>query len=151
MLINTGVQALALIARFHRVPVNPEQLVHEYGVPGENFSDTEILRAARAIGFRAKSLKPRIQALSNKILPAIGKSVDGSYFVLVQSTPAEENAQNEVDKDQIKSKWLIQRLDEQAPVLLSRENFLEFWSGELIVLTRRESLSERLQKNFDIS
>ncbi|MEO0444124.1 MAG: type I secretion system permease/ATPase, partial [Pseudomonadota bacterium] len=46
---------------------------------------------------------------------------------------------------------LIHDLREEAPRSISLEELDSIWTGELIALTRRQSLGERLQQHFDIS
>ena len=54
--MDTGLNTLVALARFHQLPAEPEQLSHEYGQPGEHFTDTQILQAAKALTLKAKKL-----------------------------------------------------------------------------------------------
>ena len=47
--MDTGLNTLVAIARFHQLPAEPEQLAHEFSHPGEAFTDIDILRAAKAL------------------------------------------------------------------------------------------------------
>ncbi len=128
--MDTGLHTLVAIARFHQLPAEPEQLAHQYGVPGEAFSDTQILQAAKALTLKAKKLKPATKDISNGMLPAIAKATDGSYFILARIANNEEAEQGQ------KSGVLIQDLRDEAPKSLTLDEFTEMWSGELIALTR---------------
>ena len=94
--MDTGLSCLVAIARFHQLPAEPDQLAHQFGVPGELFSDTELLLSAKALTLKAKRLTPSLSKLKNAMLPAIGKSNDGHYFIIARlssdsltTTPAE--------------------------------------------------------------
>ncbi|WP_274377663.1 type I secretion system permease/ATPase [Methylophaga frappieri] len=143
--MDTGLNTLVAIARFHQLPAEPEQLAHQYGVPGEVFTDTQILQAAKALTLRAKKLKPVTNDIGNGMLPAIAKAKDGSYFILARI------ANNEEAEQAKKSGVLIQDLRDEAPKSLTLDEFTEIWSGELIALTRRQGIGESLQQTFDIS
>ncbi len=143
--MNTGLNSLVAIARFHQLPAEPEQLAHEFGQPGEKFTDTDILRAAKALTLKAKHLSPSLSELKSAMLPAIAKAQDGSYFILARI--AEDNDGETVGITNV----LVHDLRDDAPRTLSVEEFEAIWSGELIALTRRQSLGESLQQKFDIS
>ncbi len=141
--MDTGLQSLVAIARFHQLPAEIDQLSHQFAEPGKAFSNTEILLAAKALTLRAKLITPALSEINSGILPAIAKSKDGEYFVLARI------AQDADTKTS--SGILVHDLRDQAPKLLTIEEFTELWSGELIALTRRHGLAESLQQKFDIS
>lgn len=143
--MDTGLHSLVAIARFHQLPAEPDQLAHQFGVPGKVFSDTEILQAARALTLKSKKLKLTNKDIDNGMLPAIAKAKDGSYFILARI------ANNEEPKESKQSGALIQDLRDEAPKSLTLEEFATVWSGELIALTRRQGIGESLQQTFDIS
>jgi subfamily B ATP-binding cassette protein HlyB/CyaB len=143
--MDTGLNTLVAIARFHQLPAEPDQLAHEFGVPGDDFSDTEILRAAKALTLKAKHLKPSIAELKSAMLPAIAKAKDGSYFILARLTEEGEGSQQTI------TGALVHDLRDEAPRSLNREELDALWSGELIAITRRHGLGESLQQKFDIS
>ncbi|MET0108624.1 MAG: hypothetical protein ABW084_06990 [Candidatus Thiodiazotropha sp.] len=41
--MDTGLSTLIAIARFHQLPAEPEQIVHQFGKPGLPFADSELL------------------------------------------------------------------------------------------------------------
>lgn len=144
--MDTGLTSLVAIARFHQLPAETEQLAHEFGKPGETFSDTDILRAAKALTLKAKHVTPAFADINSAMLPAIAKTKDGHYFVLAKM------AQPSSDTDSTTSPAvLIQDFRDDAPRTLTLEKFELLWSGELIALTRRHGLGESLQQKFDIS
>lgn len=147
--MDTGLNTLVAIARFHQLPAEPEQLAHQFGLPGEHFADTQILQAAKALTLKAKKLSPSLAELKNAMLPAIAKAKGGSFFILARV--ADSANKNQQDEEIISNDVLIQDLREQGPRTLSLSEFSELWSGELIALTRRQGLGESLQQKFDIT
>ncbi len=136
--VDTGLACLVAIAHFHRLPVEAEQLSHQFGCPGQNFSDTEVLLSARALGLKAKCLQLKLADLNTAVLPAIAKTQAGHYVVLARTAKEAGTV-------------LIHDLRESAPRSLPVEDFSQDWSGELILLSRRQGLGESLQQAFGIS
>lgn len=67
--IDTGLLCLAAICRFHQLPVQPRQLVHEYG---DAFDAVAIQRAAKALGLRCKRVGAPFMAPGEGAVPAQG-------------------------------------------------------------------------------
>jgi ATP-binding cassette, subfamily B, bacterial HlyB/CyaB len=149
--MDTGLHSLVAIARFHQLPAEIDQLSHQFGEPGQSFSNTEILLAAKALTLRAKLITPALSELNSGILPAIAKSKDGEYFVLARIAHDSKNDDSQDENTKTTSGVLIHDLREDAPKVLSIDEFKDLWSGELIALTRRHGLAESLQQKFDIS
>jgi len=138
--MDTGLHTLVAIARFHQLPAEMEQLSHQFGSSGQQFTDTELLLSAKALTLKAKLISPNVDQLKDAILPAIAKMNDGSYIVLARLSRNDET-------DSV----LIHDLRESAPRSLSLEKFKETWTGEIIVITRRLGLGDSLQEKFDVS
>jgi len=79
------------------------------------------------------------------MLPAIGKSKDGTYFIF-----AHIGESTGVDKSGQTYTFLIHDLREPNLRSISQAEFEAIWSRELILVSRCESLGENLQKKFDI-
>ena len=133
--VDTGLLCLVQLARFHGLPADPDQLRHARGSPHGRFTAEDIVRAARALGLKARALRSELQRLGKTPLPAIVRHTDGHYLVLAGI------------KD---DKVLIHDPLEKRPLTLPRELFERGWDGELILLTRRASLSN-LRQRFDFS
>ena len=56
---DTGLLCLAMLARYHQVAADPDQLAHEFRADGAPFGVTEILLAARKLDLRARRAKVR--------------------------------------------------------------------------------------------
>lgn len=127
---DTGVLCLVALCRFHQIAVDAAQLAREFGAA---LDDTGIQRAARALGLRCRHVHT---ALTDHLpLPAIAKHQDGSYFVLAR---------------QQHDKILLHDLRETQPRVISKTEFIDSWSGELLLFTRRRQFRDSFQQQFDI-
>lgn len=133
--IDSGLMSLVLLARFHGVAVEPEQLIHEFGLPDQLFSAADIMLAAKKLKLQVKKVTASIERLDRTPLPAIAVNKNGHFFVLAQA-----------DGD----KFLIQDPAAARPLVLSAEEFSELWSGELILVASRASMVGDLAK-FDFT
>ncbi|MDP6390132.1 MAG: ABC transporter transmembrane domain-containing protein, partial [Alphaproteobacteria bacterium] len=120
--------------RFFGMPGDPAQIRHEYGRPGQPLDATQLLRAAKGLRLKARSIGTTWLRLEKTPLPAIARLGDGRFVILAQ-----------VDGD----KALVQDPLQQRPLTLSREEFEQAWSGELVLVARRASPLGRGGK-FDV-
>jgi len=134
-LIDSGLSSLVLVARFHQVAANPQQLAHHFGLHERQFSSQDIVLAARHLNLKAKSVKVSFEQLEKIALPAIAEDNSGNYVVLAR---AEDG------------KVLIQDPVVGKPEMLTEDAFAERWSGRLLLITRRSILPGMTGK-FDIS
>ncbi len=146
---DTGLLCLVAMTRFHQMAAEPAQLKHQFS-HASAFSDSELLRAAKALDFKASLTKVRINNLSNASLPAIAKAVDGTYFILARVAEGKEANSNAGAEQAIPKQFLIHDLRQSQPQSVTEEALDQFWSGELILLTRRGGVLQSLQQNFDI-
>ena len=51
--VDTGLLSLLLLARYHGLAADPEQLRHQFGGNGRPLSESALLRAAKSLGFKA--------------------------------------------------------------------------------------------------
>jgi subfamily B ATP-binding cassette protein HlyB/CyaB len=133
--VDTGLIGLALIARFYGVAVEPAQLKHQFGAPGQPFGISEMLRAARALGLKARAIESTWARLATTPVPALAALSDGSYLVI-----------GAVGEDKI----LVQIPGDSRPTTLSTDEFLARWSGSLLLVTKR-SLLPGMSGKFDLS
>ena len=134
---DTGLLSLMMIAAFHGVAVDETQLRHEFG--HAQFNTQTLLLAAMLLGLTARSIRQPASRLDKAPLPAIATDQAGRYFILAKYQVVVG----------MPSKVLIQRPGD-PPALLPSEDFLAQWSGELILVTSRHSLSGELV-HFDFS
>jgi len=128
---DAGLVSLSIVARVLGVPADPAVLAHEFAPPGKPCGETELLRAAKALGLKARALKLDRAALRDAPLPAIGFDCDGTAFVIGKF--AEEGV-------------LIQDPRKPGPEALRWDAFEARWSGEAILLAKRALLPAALER-----
>lgn len=132
---DTGLTGLVMLARFHNVPADPIQLAHEFRVDGRDFDSTQVLLAAKRLGLKARLARTDYARLDRTPLPALALDTDGRFFVLAR-----------IEADQV----LIHDPCIQRPQKISVDEFRERWSGQLILVASRASLTGELAK-FDFT
>ncbi len=127
--IDTGLNCLVIISRFYNQPADAAQLQHQFGQSDQVFGSTEILRASKLQGLKARCVTSDWSCLERLQLPAIAQHTDGHYFILAK-----------IDVSDGSEKVLIQDSLEKRPLTLSKAMFEEMWNGELILFTRRSGV-----------
>ena len=133
--IDSGLACLIILVRFFGLQADPAHLKREFGSSDTKFDTTDILRATKSIGLKTKSVSTDKSRLQKIQFPAIAKHTDGHYFVVAK-----------LDGDKI----LIHDPLEQRPLLLPIDMFINAWTGELILFTKRAGLLGGFKK-FDFS
>lgn len=77
--IDTGLNCLVIISRFYNLPADAAQLQHQFGQSDQVFGSTEILRASKLQGLKARSITSDWSRLGRIQLPAIAQHKDGHY------------------------------------------------------------------------
>lgn len=131
---NLALTALKIIAHFHGIAINGEDIAHQY-VHDHAMTVQDWLLAAKSLGLKAKLSKQKIDRLSLLALPALVWREDGQHFVLAK-----------IDGD----RYLIQDLELGKPVILSKEEFSLRYSGQVILVASRASILGQLTK-FDFT
>jgi len=129
-----------MLARFHGVATEPDQLAHEFRVPGKRFDEQALLLASKRLGLQARAVTTRPERLARTPLPAIAQMKDGRFVILAKLESAEEGA----------GRVLVQSPEVGRPELLELADFAAAWSGRLILITSRATLAGDLRK-FDFS
>src|SRR5947209_6025751 len=79
---DSGLHSLALVAAVHHVACEPAQLRHELGLGSRLASSSDIVRAARELKLKARSLTGQKVARLQKVpLPAIVGMADGRFVI----------------------------------------------------------------------
>lgn len=131
---NLALTALKIIAHFHGIAINGEDIAHQYA-HDHAMTVEDWLLAAKSLGLKAKLSKQKIDRLSLLALPALVWREDGQHFVLAK-----------IDGD----RFLIQDLELGKPVILSKEEFSLRYSGQVILVASRASILGQLAK-FDFT
>ena len=71
---DSGLLGLALLARFHGLAADADQLAHQFKAPGEPFGVEQILLAARSLGLKARRVASAFDRLDRVPLPALAAS-----------------------------------------------------------------------------
>ena len=122
-----------LLLRFNGVAAESAQIRHRLG--GARVGATEMLSCARALGLKARVVTKDWSRLAAMSLPAVAEWGDGDFVILGRV---------------VGDRALVQDPLSGVPQLMARAEFEAQWSGRLVVMTRRASLSE-LARRFDIT
>jgi len=131
--IDTGLQALALLLRFHGIPVDPAQIAHQFA--GARIRIPEMLRCAKTLKLKARTIDADWAYLQNAQLPAIAECHGGDFLVV--GKVAEPGA-------------LVHAPAAGRPQLMTRAQFEAQWTGRIVLMARRASLGD-LARRFDIT
>lgn len=132
--------ALCAIARFHQVAADPATLAHQLGLSNSDpVTRDDVLRAAQHLGLKAKLSRTSVGRLSLTPLPALAAmhTPDGTLRLVIL---AQSDGQ----------RVLFQDGAEGRPVIEPVEVFASQWTGELILVSSRASVTGALAK-FDFS
>ncbi|MCC7183408.1 MAG: type I secretion system permease/ATPase [Rhodocyclaceae bacterium] len=132
--LNTGLACLVMLARFHGVAAEPAQLAHEFG-EDRLFGLAEILLAAKRLGLKAKLVKADASRLATTPLPALALDCKGGFFILAGAK---------------ETQVLVHDPAAARPQMMTREELVARWTGELVLFTSRASLAGELAK-FDFT
>lgn len=131
--LDTGLICLVNLARLHHLPADANHLKHSFGDSGKLFSEREIILAGRELGLKIRGHDSDWARLQKTAFPAIAQHRDGHWVIIAA---CDEN------------KVLVHDPLEKRPLTLPRELFEKAWSGRLVLVTRRASLSS-LGGRFD--
>lgn len=98
--VNSGLYALVTILRVQGMPAEPEQLRHQFAVPRQPFTATELLRAAKKLGLKARLVNTLFKSLTSASLPAIGIDHEGEFFILAKVAHHDAGSHKAPENDQ---------------------------------------------------
>jgi subfamily B ATP-binding cassette protein HlyB/CyaB len=130
---DTGLECLTLLLRFHQVAVDPAQIAHQFA--GTAIGVSEMLRCAKQLKLKARAVAQDWPGLLKLSLPAIAECRDGRFVIL-----------GKVSEEGV----LVQDPLVNRPQFLKRAEFEADWTGRLVMMTRRASLTD-LARRFDIT
>jgi len=130
-----GLMALVLIARFHGVVADVEQLRHAAAIKSDQFSAQDLVLAARSIGLKAREVRTTRERLSKAPFPALMLEEQGQHFILA-------NCDGE--------KALTLELGASAPVARTVDEVISRSGGRMLLFASRASLAGELAR-FDFS
>jgi ATP-binding cassette subfamily B protein len=134
------VQCLTAIAQHHGLQINPEQLIHEYALTGEEPRPTLVVRMAQGIGLKARIAKLSWHGLFQQegVFPFIGHLRNGKSIIIVGVRAGGDGSEGEVA--------LLDPLDEKPAVhFKTRDEFVQMWGGPVIFLKRTHAITDAKQ------
>jgi subfamily B ATP-binding cassette protein HlyB/CyaB len=131
--IDAGLYSFINIARFHNIPVDPEQITHAFAIGKEGMSETDILRAAKEFKLKSKASDVKFDALAKLPLPAIVGFKKEKFAILAK-----------VDD----SKLLVLLPDGTPPVVMNKLEFSKKWTGRVMLFTQR--FWKDVDRKFDV-
>ncbi len=138
--------SLAIVASVHQIAANAEALAHQYGAAGRQPAETDLLRAAKSLGLKARVQVQRWDRLDRTPLPALAEGRDGTWIILAKAAlepgPDGENGAG--------GKVLLHDPRARQPMGATRAEYEERCTGRLILLASRASLAGD-SRRFDIS
>lgn len=130
-----ALRGLVLLAQFHGVAADAEQLAHEAGAGDAPLEDTALVLLARKLGLKAKVVTPVAARLGMANLPALALCETGDAFIIAR-----------INGDQA----LIHDLRLQRPQTITVEALKQRYEGRLLQIASRASVLGELAR-FDFS
>ena len=134
------VQCLTAIAQLHGLQINPESLIHEYALTGEEPRPLKVVVMARGMGLKARlsKLSWRGLFLQDGIFPFIGTLKSGTSIIIMGVRSAKDGQEESVA--------LLDPLEPNAQIQYkTRAEFERIWDGPVIFLKRLHVLGDPKQ------
>ncbi|MBH5326245.1 type I secretion system permease/ATPase [Salmonella enterica] len=132
-----GLYALEILAQYHNVSINPEEIKHKFDLNGTGLDLTSWLLAAKSLELKVKSVRKTVERLNYIYLPALVWREDGRHFILTKVNKESNN-------------YLIYDLEQRNPRVLQRSEFEMLYQGNIVLITSRASVIGTLAK-FDFT
>jgi ATP-binding cassette, subfamily B, bacterial HlyB/CyaB len=127
-----GLEALVTLLHLQGVAADAGQISHRLGT--DKIGAPEMLRCAKDLGLKARAYRTDWSRLGSTPLPAIAVLRDGGFLVVAKAA---------------EDKVLVQS-PASRPALMTRDELVSVWDGQLILMTRRAGLSD-ITRRFDIA
>ncbi|RRD01846.1 type I secretion system permease/ATPase [Amphritea balenae] len=118
---DSGVACLCLLLTYHGLRGDYQQIIHEFGGNRPQLDNIALIRSAKKYKLKSRSVTTSVKRLAKHPLPAMAKDNNGGYFIIAK-----------VVDDQVLIQRPFNSLSEK-----SFEQLEQFWSGELLLVTRR--------------
>ena len=145
--IDSGLTCLAILGQYYQIALEPAQLKHQFGDGEKPFAELEILRAAKAVGFKARAVSSAPERLANTILPAIAQTKDGQYFIIARIS--EDDSFGSGAQGAAPVKLLIQEIA-KPPRTITPADLQSMWTGRVILITPRRTQLFGTQRPFNL-
>jgi subfamily B ATP-binding cassette protein HlyB/CyaB len=130
-----GLAALVVIAGFHGLAAEAEQLRHAAGGKSTHFDDRDLVLSARSLGLKTRKVCVSADRLAKTPLPALALDKDGQHFILAGCDG---------------EKALILEPGANAPTISLPGTVFARCGGQMLVFASRASLAGDMAR-FDFS
>lgn len=157
---DSGLNSLVMIARFHGVAADPAQIKHAFAIGDGGMQTLDIIRAAKELGFKAKSATVTYEKLPKLVFPAIAEVRQNPEFRSQNSgeqhAASKDKAEDNPSRPPLTSRGgeefiifakvengqvLALHPAETTPRILKQEDLEKIWTGRLILLSQRGFLT----------
>jgi ATP-binding cassette, subfamily B, bacterial HlyB/CyaB len=128
-----------LLAKYLRVPADPDQILHERGKGDLPFTLEDLARVSKRLSLMARVRKVATDKIAPLPLPAIAELREGGGIILLK-----------VEAPEGGGRVLVQRGDAPQPEVWTAEQFAERFAGRVLLMTTREQMAGA-SRPFDIS
>ena len=137
--VNLAMSCLSIAAAYHEVTTNTDELLHELALNEQNFEIKDILWAAKTLNLHAgiESVDPQRFEHTPTPTIAICKNPQGREEFVVFMGANDQHA-------------FIHFPHTSNPQLVVLSEFLQSWTGEMVLLTSQASIVEKI-KRFDFT
>ncbi|MFX1764650.1 type I secretion system permease/ATPase [Paraburkholderia sp. A1RI-2L] len=132
---DSGLSALVTIARFHNIAADPARLKHAAAITTKQFSEKDLVLAARSLGLKARIVALDRARLEVTPLPALVLDREGHHFILAKTDGKTA---------------LVLESDGVAPVIKPLDEIVARSTGQMVLFASRASLAGDLAR-FDFS
>jgi len=132
---DTALVCLVTVARLLDIPADPEQIRRAFIVSSAPMDKNLFIRAAKELGLKAKANTPDPELMPKLPIPLVAILKNGNFVVMGR------NDGNRV---------LVFDPYRERPVSVPVEEFMNLWSGEVIMITRRFTL-KNIGASFNIA
>ncbi|MEK7893093.1 type I secretion system permease/ATPase [Burkholderia contaminans] len=133
--LDSGLECLAFLARFHGLTVDCAQMRHDAGLGNAPFDEQALLLTARRLGLKSRAVGVSVTRLSRLPLPALAFAADGQHFLLLRCDD---------------TSVLVFDCRNDGPEVISLETLSSRWNGRVLLVASRASLVGELA-HFDFS
>ncbi|WP_159463065.1 type I secretion system permease/ATPase [Caballeronia ptereochthonis] len=130
-----GIAALIIIARFHDIAADAAQLKHQAANDKGRFTDKDLVRAARTLGLKARTVALRPATLGTVPMPALVLGREGRHVILAKTDG---------------KTGLVLEPGAVAPKIEPLDEVIARSDGRMILFASRASLAGELAR-FDFS
>lgn len=127
---DSGISCLIMLAAYYGIPANEENIKHTYNLSDRKSDIQDILLIAKTLKLKAKHVRMKAQKLAQMTLPAIIKTKDSDFAILLKIQ---------------EEKFLIARHDERSPKILDIREFESLYSEDIILLIPRKFRDRELE------